>query len=238
LRDATDLLPNSRIVVIDNRGDYVAPMAEHRLSTHRPGTNLRWIGSANWALQNAAAQGDSICIVLNNDTRLSSDFAYWLASSFTDCADVAVAAACYDDFWLHQRAHAIPEDAAKYQISHAYRQVAFCDGTAIAFSVDAARQLGGLDEDAFPNQGYGADIDYALRARAAGLRCVVSDAAYVQHLRRATMQTIPDETSEIHRHEILTGLQSKWGPGWRADAGLSADSFPAHNSGSSAAWYL
>jgi GT2 family glycosyltransferase len=238
LRDSAELLPNSRIVVIDNRGDYVAPAADERLSIHRSGANLRWIGSVNWALESAAEQGDSVCIVINNDTRLSVDFAYRLASSFSECTDVAVAAACYDDFWLHQRARVIPDEAVQYEIAHAYRQVPFCDGTAIAFSVPAAQQLAFLDQEAFPNQGYGADIDYALRARDRGLRCVVSDAAYVQHLRRGTMQLIPEETSEFHRHEILTGLDAKWGPQWRARAGLSANSFPAHNIGSAASWYL
>jgi GT2 family glycosyltransferase len=238
LRDSPQLLPNSRIVVVDNRGDYVAPAADERLSIHRPAANLRWIGSVNWALEVAAEQGDSVCIVINNDTRLSADFAYRLASSFAECADVAVAAACYDDFWLHQRAHVIPDEAAHYEIAHAYRQVPFCDGTAIAFSVAAAGLLGPLDQQAFPNQGYGADIDYALRARDRGLRCVVTDAAYVQHLRRGTMQLIPEETGEFHRLEILTGLDAKWGPQWRARAGLSPDSFPAHNTGSAASWYL
>jgi GT2 family glycosyltransferase len=238
VRDSSKLLPNSRVVVVDNRGDYVAVTADPRLSIHRPGGNLRWIGSVNWALSTAAEQGDSVCIVINNDTRLSADFAYRLASTFTECADVAVAAACYDDFWLHQRARVIPHEAQEYEIARAYRQVPFCDGTAIAFSVPAAQSLGSLDREAFPNQGYGADIDYALRARDHGLRCVVTDAAYVQHLRRGTMQLIPEETSEFHRHEILTGLEAKWGPQWRARAGLGPDSFPAHNTGSAASWYL
>ena len=144
LRDAPELLPNSRIVVIDNQGDYVPRAHRSRLTVHRPGANLRWLGSVNWALGSADDHGESVCIVINNDTRLSTDFAYWLASSFTDCTDVAVAAACYDDFWLHQRAHAMPAEAQEYEITHAYRQVPFCDGTAIAFSVHAATSLGRL----------------------------------------------------------------------------------------------
>jgi GT2 family glycosyltransferase len=238
LRDPADLLPNGRIVVIDNRGDYVPQTTDDRLSVHRPGSNLKWIGSANWALDRALDQGDSLCLVLNNDTRLSPDFAYWLASTFSDCTDVAIAAACYDDFWLHQRAHVIPDDASSYQTTRAYRHVPFCDGTAIAFSTHAAKLLGTLDQEAFPHQGYGADIDYALRAHAEGLCCVVSDAAYVHHVRRGTMQLIAEETGEAHRHEILTGLDAKWGPGWREKAGLSPDSFPPHNTGSAASWYL
>jgi GT2 family glycosyltransferase len=238
LSAAPDLLPNARIVIIDNRGDYEPTIIDDRLSVYRSGRNLRWIGSANWALDTAAEQGDEICIVLNNDTRLSPDFAYWMARSFADCPGTAIAAACYDDFWLHQRAHVIPAKAEQYQITHAYRRVPFCDGTAIAFSSAAAAELGRLDQQAFPQQGYGADIDYALRARDHGFRCLVTDTAFVSHLRRGTMAGIPEETSELHRHEILTGLDLKWGPDWRARAGLSAASFPAHNTGSAASWYL
>ena len=238
LRDPAELVPNSRIVVVDNQGDYQPPATDPRLSVHRSGENLRWIGSVNWALDSAAAHGESTCIVINNDTRLSPDFVYWLASSFTECTDVAVAAACYHDFWLHQRPNVMPAGADDYEITRAYRDVPFCDGTAIAFSTAVMQTLGKLDRTAFPQQGYGADIDYALRARAAGLRCVVTDAAYVHHLRRGTMQHIPEETAEFHRHEILTGLDAKWGPDWRALAGLSPDAFPAHNTGSAASWYL
>ncbi len=234
----TDVLPHSRIVVVDNRGDYETPRADPRLSVHRSGRNLRWIGSANWALDSAKEHGDDVCLVVNNDTRLSSDFAYWMARSFRDCPGSAVVAASYDDFWVHQRAHEIPAHAREYHVVQAYRSVTFCDGTAIAFSTAAADVLGRLDQVAFPQQGYGADIDYGLRARQQGFRCLVTDAAYVSHLRRGTMDGLPEETSEAHRAEILTGLEQKWGPGWRAEAGLSPAAFPAHNTGSAASWYL
>ena len=237
VRDPAGSLPGSRIVVIDNAGDYASPVTDERVSVHRPGTNLGWLGSANWALASAAEHGELICIVLNNDTRLSRDFADRLTASFADCPGTAVAAACYDDFWLHQRAHAIPAEAAGYIGRHAYRQVPFCDGTAIAFDVRVAAELGGLDARAFPRQGYGADIDYALRARAAGYRCLVTDAAYVHHERRGTMSLVPEETGEHHRHEILTGLDANWGPGWRSLAGLSPAAFPAHNVVSAGDWY-
>lgn len=238
-----ELLPNSRIVVIDNRGDYVPRLdlpgvASERMTVHRPADNLRWIGSANWALGAAVEHGDDLCLVVNNDTRLSPDFAYWMAMAFRDCPGAAVVAACYDDFWIHQRAHRIPTEAAGYEPVNAYRAVPFCDGTAIAFSTEAAAVVGRLDQVAFPRQGYGADIDYALRARQDGFRCLVTDAAYVSHLRRGTMDGLADETSEAHREEILTGLERNWGPGWRAAAGLSEDAFPAHNTGSAASWYL
>ncbi len=237
VRDGSDLRADVRIVVVDNGGDYVVPVACSRVSVHRPGTNLRWIGSANWALQSAAEEGYGVAVVLNNDTRLSPRFLDGLVTPFSELDDVAVVAACYDDFWLHQRARTIPTTAADYQPAAVDRDVLFCDGTAIAFASPAVADLGGLDTVAFPRHGYGSDIDLALRVRAAGLRCVVTERAYVSHLRRATMNRT-GESSEGNRAEILDGLTAKWGDGWRAEVGLGPGSFPAHNTGSAASWYL
>lgn len=245
-RDGSTLDPTVTIVVVDNGGDYVVPdsvtaatdVTSHaRVTVHRPGTNLRWIGSANWALRTAARSGHAVCVVLNNDTRLSTGFLAALVAPFSALDGVAMVAACYDDFWLHQRAREIPATAADYVPRAVDRDVPFCDGTAIAFAVPAVIELGGLDEVAFPRHGYGSDIDLALRARAAGLRCVVTEGAYVSHLRRATMSRT-GQSSELNRAEILDGLTAKWGDGWRAEIGLGPDSFPPHNTGSAASWYL
>ncbi|WP_165066437.1 glycosyltransferase [Marisediminicola senii] len=238
-RDGSDLDPSVRIVVVDNAGDYVLP--EGRITVHRPGRNLRWIGAANWALQTASRDGQAVCVVLNNDIRLSPGFLDGLIAPFSTSGDgggdIAIAAACYDDFWLHQRANPVPPTAAEYVPRGALRDVDFCDGTAIAFAVSPIVELGGLDEVAFPAHGYGADIDLAIRVGAAGLRCVVTEGAYVSHLRRQTMNRT-GQTSEGNRAEILDGLNAKWGDGWRAEVGLGPGSFPAHNTGSGASWYL
>ncbi len=253
-RDGSDRDPAVHLVVVDNAGDYdlppahpaarptpdVAPLesgAAGQISVHRPGTNLRWIGAANWALQRSAQQGREVCVVLNNDIRLSAGFLDALLAPFAAADDIAVVAACYDDFWLHQRARVIPETAAEYVPRDVLRDVPFCDGTAIAFAVPAVVALGGLDDVTFSRHGYGADIDLAIRARAKGLRCVVTEAAYVSHLRRQTMIRT-GQTSERNRAEILDGLTAKWGDGWRAEVGLGPQSFPAHNTGSAASWYL
>ncbi|MEO3936431.1 glycosyltransferase [Dermatophilaceae bacterium Soc4.6] len=237
-----------QVVVVDNGGDYVVPAALRspgaagsRVTVHRPGHNLRWIGSANWALRAAVRDGLDLCVVLNNDTRLSPGFLDGLVTPFIGPAeledDVALVAACYDDFWIHQRADVIPPTAADYEGRDVVRDVPFCDGTALAFAARRVLDIGGLDEVAFPRHGYGSDIDLALRVREAGLRCLVTERAYVSHLRRATMERT-GQPSELNRAEILDGMDAKWPGGWRARAGLGPDSFPAHNTGSAATWYL
>lgn len=233
-----ELVPNVRIVVVDNAGDYAPAKPDERIEIHVPGGNLRWIGTANWALTEASGTGAAYCVVLNNDVRLSPDYLYGLLRTFRDCTDVALAASCYDDFWLHQCAAEIPDTAADYRPVLSYRSVPFCDGTGLAFSIAAADTIGLLDTTAFPRHGYGSDIDYAIRARALGMRCVVTDSAYLSHLRRGTMNTLPEETSEQNRAEILTGMDGKWGSGWRARAGLGPGAFPPHNTGSGESWYV
>lgn len=237
VRDGTNRRPDVRIVVVDNGGDYVVPVAGSGISVHRPGENLRWIGSANWALRTAVTDGFDAAVVLNNDIRLSTGFLAALVAPIQEDEKVAVAAACYDDFWLHQRAQLIPETAFDYRSKNRIRDVPFCDGTAIAFAAPAIVELGALDTVAFPRHGYGSDIDLAIRVRAAGLRCVVTERAYVSHLRRATMNRT-GQTSEGNRAEILDGMTSKWGPDWRAEVGLGPNAFPPHNTGSGSSWYL
>ncbi|MCW2811192.1 MAG: hypothetical protein JWP61_1650 [Friedmanniella sp.] len=230
-------VPQARVVVVDNAGDYTPARTSERVSVVRPGANLRWIGAANWSLRTALAAGDAVCVVLNNDTRLSPHFLVSLVRPCED-PDVALAAACYDDFWLHQRARTVPATAADYLPVPGYREVPFCDGTALAFSVPAIGRLGLLDQVAFPRHGYGADLDLSLRARTAGYRCVVTEECYVSHLRRATMELDPQNSAERNRHEILTGMLGLWGPDWRARVGLGPGAFPPHNTGSGASWYL
>ncbi|MGI3784614.1 MAG: glycosyltransferase [Janthinobacterium lividum] len=234
LRD--DPLPphGLRLVVVDNQGDYVLPGWAPGVEVVRTGENLRWIGTANWAFTRAQEEGDETVVLLNNDTRLSRGFLRGLVGAVD--GDVAIAAACYDDFWLHQRASRVPPDAEAYVPRPVVRDVPFCDGTAIAIAVRALRDVGPMDTVAFPEHGYGADVDWALRARRAGWRCVVTEEAYVHHLRRVTMTRV-GRTSEDNRAEILTGLDQLWGDEWRTLAGLGPGAFPAHNTGSAIDWY-
>ncbi|SEQ68050.1 glycosyltransferase family 2 protein [Microlunatus flavus] len=223
------------VVVVDNAGDYVLPGWAAGVELVRTGENLRWIGTANWAFERARQDGAEAVVLLNNDTRLSRGFVPALVGALAG-EGVAVAAACYDDFWLHQRAVHVPAYAEAYEPRPVVRDVPFCDGTAIAFSLKAVAEVGPLDTATFPHHGYGADVDWALRARAAGWRVVVTEAAYVHHLRRVTMTRI-GRKAEDNRAEILTGLDARWGDRWRTLAGLGPGAFPPHNTGSGLDWY-
>ena len=185
LRDDPVLPGWLRLVVVDNQGDYVLPGWAAGVEVVRTGENLRWIGTANWAFARAQQDGDEVVVLLNNDTRLSRGFLRGLVGAGE--GDVAIAAACYDDFWLHQRASRVPADAEAYVPRAVTRDVPFCDGTAIAFAVEAVASVGPMDTDAFPQHGYGADVDWALRARRSGWRCVVTEQAYVHQDRKSVV---------------------------------------------------
>jgi GT2 family glycosyltransferase len=230
-------LPHFRIVIVDNMGDYESPHEDDRVRVHRPGSNIRWIGATNWGLTHALEQDDDIFVVINNDTRLSGDFLYWMALSITENTDVAIAAACYDDFWLHQRVWSPQASAAAFEPRRAYREVPFCDGTALAFRMAAVRTIGILNVEAFPRHGYGADVDFAIRAREVGQRCLVTETAYLTHFGRGTMDQFPDETHDVARAEIVGGLNTLWGDQWRKAAGLTELAFEPNNTGSTPAWY-
>ncbi len=230
-------LPHFRIVVVDNMGDYRSAHDDERVTIHRPGSNTRWIGATNWGLTEALDRHDDIFVVINNDTRLSRDFLYWMALSITENTDIAIAAACYDDFWLHQRVWTPQKSAADFVPRHAYREVPFCDGTALAFRMETVRTIGTLNIEAFPRHGYGADVDFAIRAREQGQRCLVTETAYLTHLGRGTMDQFPEETHDVARSEIVGGLNKLWGDQWRKVAGLTELAFEPNNTGSTPAWY-
>ena len=201
-----------RVTVVDNLGDYAGSRTGVRIV--RPGSNLRWIGTVNWALREAAGDNMAVCVVLNSDVRLTNPFLDGLVAAVDDNDGVAIAAPCYDDYWPHQHAHHIPSRAVDYLARSAVRPVPFCDGAAIAFDVDAIAAIGELDVQTFDWHGYGADIDIAIRARRAGYRVLVTESCYVSHSRHASTPN-PGVDVRRPRDEIEHGLTAKYGPDWR-----------------------
>ncbi|OZD53583.1 hypothetical protein CH268_27215 [Rhodococcus sp. 06-1460-1B] len=219
VRDRADY---DRLLVIDNLGD---PNIEALgVATVREPTNLRWIGSVNWALAYAVREGFEVLVVLNSDVRISIGFVEGLAKCFHADSDVAVTAPLYDDFWPHQRANSIPKAAALYQPNDTLCKVKFVDGTALAFSVPLATCVGLLDSRSFDWHGYGADLDYCVRVRQMGLSVAITGSSYLSHVRRASMDAaLQDETLAVQ--EVKTGMEAKYGPSWRRLIGLNPAAF-------------
>ena len=81
-------------------------------------------------------------------------------------------------------------------------------------SLAAIQAVGLLDEDAFGWHGYGADIDYALRARAAGMGSIVAETCFVSHGRRGTIGLLEADVETKVPQISWDALASKWGSDW------------------------
>jgi GT2 family glycosyltransferase len=212
-RDLVDLL------IVDNGGDYVPQGWERVL---RPGRNLQWLRGSNLGLRTAQATGryDGY-VLLNNDTRLSRGFFRELMNAWRSLPRVGVIAPLYDDCYPQQRSQ-YGGPAARYAPVRAHRTANFVDGTCMLLPDASVRRLGFLDEQAFGASGWGADLDYCLRARRAGLEVYVTERAYLNHLREQTVRAVTDDYDAYRDRalrELETNMTAKWGPAWRALVG-------------------
>jgi GT2 family glycosyltransferase len=97
-------------------------------------------------------------------------------------------------------------------------------------------EIGVLDADRFSPIGWGAEIDYGLRARATGLCVVVTGLAYLHHDKTTTGKTAfaggLQEYAERGFPVLMEGLRSKWGEDWQRQAGID----PATNQTTRPSW--
>jgi GT2 family glycosyltransferase len=206
-RDITD------VVVVDNAGDYVSAGRETVL---QPGSNLGWAGGTNLGTTRCLTAAHTGVLWLNNDTRLSDRFVRGLrdAASVTGAGIVGPA---YDCFWQHQRLRrVVPVD--RYRARSRHDAVPFVDGTAMFVTSGTIAAIGVLDAEAFGAVGWGADLDYCLRARSSGIGVVVTRLAFLHHEKSATGKAIYGslEGYASEGHEPLqAGMEAKWGAAWR-----------------------
>jgi GT2 family glycosyltransferase len=210
------------VVVVDNRGDYEGTGWEDVV---RPGENLGWAGGTDWGTELRLGPQHAGVLWLNNDTRLSPRFVRRLRQAAADTG-AAVVAPVYDCHWRHQHVGVWP-DARGYRGPRRHLQAPFVDGTAMYVPRWAVEQLGLLEVEAFAPLGWGAEIDYCLRARDAGLEVAITRHAFLHHERAVTAQTV-FEDYETYVGEAypaaLAGLRARWGEGWEERAGLDPES--------------
>ncbi|MEO7412437.1 MAG: glycosyltransferase [Opitutaceae bacterium] len=94
---------------------------------------------------------------------------------------------------LFERAH--PEELGYLFLPHAARNIAAVTGACLLTRTDLYRQLGGFDTKDF-RVAYN-DVDYCLRAEAAGYRVVVSPQAVLQHVGSASRGKSYTETEHV-----------------------------------------
>ena len=134
-------------------------------------------------------------------------------------------APAYDDFWPHQRV-GFAGPASEYVPSAAHHRVPFADGTCIFVPTNVYRAVGPLDADRFGRHGWGADVDYALRVRLAGLGVYVTELAYLNHRRGTTARTLDPDWEPKAQAEMGEGMRAKWGDDWESLIGPGATGPP------------
>jgi GT2 family glycosyltransferase len=218
----TDLRRESEladIVVVDNQGDYPAVGDEQVL---RPGSNLGWAGGTNLGTVEARQPAHVGFVWLNNDTRLCTRFIAGLVACWR-ATRAGLLAPSYDCYWQHQRPRRTPP-VERYRPRRLNFKAPFVDGTCMFVPASTTESIGLLDADTFAPIGWGADIDYGLRARAAGFRVVVTRLAYLHHDKTVTGKTVfgggLQEYAERGYPVLTEGLRRKWGDDWQARAGI------------------
>jgi GT2 family glycosyltransferase len=206
------------VVIVDNRGDYPRRRDEAVL---RPGENLGWAAGTNYGTAERRQDHHTAFIWLNNDTRLAAGFVAGLFRAW-ESTRAGLVGPFYDCHWLHQRDPARPPVAA-YRARRRHYRAPFLDGTCMFVPATTADQLGLLDAETFAPLGWGAEIDYCLRARAAAMEVVVTRLAYLHHERSVTARSVfqggYDEYLEKAYPVALEGLRDKWGD-WQRDCAV------------------
>ena len=194
------------VVLIDdgspraNAAGHLLDRPAGRVRTVRSDTNRGYTASVNTGVQHART--DKV-IILNNDTRVSPGWDAPLLAALEDPEVFAAGplsnAASYQSVpnlrengeWAVNvfGAGVTPDGLAAALRAHfgAAKPIDFPIPNGFCYAVRRAAflDLGGLDEEAFPD-GYGEEIDLMLRARSKGLRNVVTPNSFVYHYKSVT----------------------------------------------------
>jgi GT2 family glycosyltransferase len=207
------------IVVVDNAGDYPVVGGEHIV---RPASNLGWAGGTNLGTLERRAPEHVAFTWLNNDTRLSAGFLAGMLRCWR-ATGAGVVGPLYDSYWIHQRARRLPP-VDEYRPRSVHYKAPFVDGTCMFVAASTVDSIGLLDAETFGPVGWGAEIDYGLRARSAGLGVCVTALAYLHHEGSVTGKTAFEGGFEEYAARgyaaAMEGLPRKWGDEWQRKAGI------------------
>jgi GT2 family glycosyltransferase len=207
------------VAIVDNGHDYVPNGDETVL---RPGENLGWAGGTNFGTTECLSPAHAAAVWMNNDTRLATGFVAGLVRAWEETG-AGLIGPLYDCYWEHQR----PSDAVEvsaYRPRARHYAAPFVDGTCMFVPVSTLEAIGMLDSETFAPVGYGADVDYALRVRSAGMPVAVTRLAYLHHEKSVTAQKIfaggLEEYGSRGYPVMEEGMTRKWGEDWRSQAGI------------------
>ena len=226
------------IVVVDNASidgsaGWVAQHAPHITLIRNQG-NLGFAGGCNQGL--AAAPAD-VAILLNQDTQVHPGWLRALVGAFADpTVGVAGCKIYYPDGTTLQHAGAFVQSPQHFGIHHHQhepdtgqadesRPVEWVTGAAFAIRRAVIDQIGLLDEGFWP--GYFEDMDYCLRARAAGFQVWYCAQATLTHQESAS--SIDHESLQrfYHRGRLRCALKHMAPQAW-VDTFMAAERVDPH----------
>ena len=170
-----------------------------------PGENLGWIRSINKALE-VSKDSKYVCFQ-NDDTIFTEGWLEEMVYIFEKYQDVGIA----NPEWEKPDGVRIDEYA---KLIKKYKgqtiDTDWCRGHSFFVRREVIEKIGGLDTAYLP--GYYDDRDYSLKAIKAGYRCVRAKAAFVYHIRNATMnRMVGEETTRNLNEKNSKIFYKKWG---------------------------
>lgn len=203
----------AKVYVVDNKGDLKLE-SDNRIQVIRTCSNLGWLGGTNLGLMEASNHRHIIYLCLNNDVRLSRNFLKGLLNFYLD--DYSGKVGIFSPVYRGSHACMYPEngyrgDAQLYLPKESHREVPYLDGTALCIPHEVFAKVGYLDDAFKPSNGWGADLDYAMRVKRAGLSCWVTESAYAYHIGAVTAQKVLDGYFEVSAREQYRIFTEKYG---------------------------
>lgn len=207
------------VTIVDNGRDYPAAGNEMVL---RPEENLGWAQGTNFGTTECRSPDHAAVVWMNNDTRLSPGFFAGLIRAWEE-TDAGLIGPLYDCYWKHQRpSRAVAVSAYRPQARH--YAAPFVDGTCMFVPSSTLEAVGMLDSKTFAPVGWGADFDYGLRVRSAGLSVAVTRLAYLHHEKSMTAKKVfaggLEEYGSRGDPVMEAGMTKKWGEEWRRHVGI------------------
>lgn len=176
----------------DGTGEFLSTQVD--VTVLRGDGSLWWGGAVDAGLRHVltSAKVDDWVLLVNNDTRIDSDFVQGLLSIARRYAPAAVGSAIRDlqpphrllsigpciDAWYFRVSDMLDASGRLDDGGQEVRAVDALSGRGVIYPVAALRAVGGMRPRWLPH--YMADFELALRVRAAGWRLLVSPAVSVQ----------------------------------------------------------